>query len=65
MLPGLSGIEALAELRARGSTAKLFLMTTRPEPRVLAQAAALDIAVLEKPILGDRLVAAVRTALRG
>lgn len=59
-LPGLSGIEALELLRARGIDAPAFLMTTQPGPALRSRAKRAGASILEKPILGDELVAAIR-----
>lgn len=59
-LPGLSGIEAIETLRARGVLAPIFLMTTQPGARLRGRAKAAGAEILEKPILGDQLVATLR-----
>lgn len=59
ILPGASGMDAIATLRARGFTAPAFLMTTGPDRRLRAKAKAAGACVLEKPILGDLLAAAI------
>lgn len=63
VLPGASGIEALETLRARGVAAPAFLMTTQPSRPLRARAAAARVTILEKPVLGDQVLAAIR-ALR-
>lgn len=64
-LPGISGIEALEVLRARGVDAPTFLMTTQPGARLRARAKAARACILEKPILGDALVVAIRNLSPG
>jgi len=58
-LPGISGIEAVELLRARGIEAPIFVMTTQPSARLRARAKSAGVCILEKPILGDRLAAAI------
>ena len=62
-LPGLSGVEAVEILRTRGVAAPAILMTTQVSPALRARAAKAGAAVVEKPILGRRLIDAIR-ALR-
>jgi two-component system, LuxR family, response regulator FixJ len=62
-LPGASGLEALQVLRARGLECPALLITTQPKPLVRAQAEALGVAILEKPLLGGALPAAIRELL--
>jgi two-component system, LuxR family, response regulator FixJ len=63
-LPGLSGIEALEELRRRGVTAPAILVTTQPGPVLLRRAADANATPLEKPILDDRLKTAIEAFWR-
>lgn len=60
VLPGVSGIEALETLRARGVVAPAFLTTTQPGGSLVARAMAARVAILEKPVLGDHVLAAIR-----
>lgn len=62
-LPGLSGVEALAALRARSMTAPAILITTQPKAGVRIAAERLGARLLEKPLLGDVLPAALRDIL--
>jgi FixJ family two-component response regulator len=62
-LPGVSGLEALGALRARGLDCPAILITTQPKPPVQAAAAELGVRILEKPLLGDALPSAIREAL--
>jgi two-component system, LuxR family, response regulator FixJ len=59
-LPGLTGLEALSRLRLAGVEASAVLLATDLAPRLAAEARRLGIVVVDKPILGDRLLAAVR-----
>lgn len=62
-LPGASGLEALGALRARGLVCPALLITTQPKPLVREAAAELGVRILEKPLLGDVLPAAIRDLL--
>jgi two-component system response regulator FixJ len=62
-LPGASGLEALRALRARGLACPALLITTQPKPLVRETAAELGVHILEKPLLGDALPAAIRDLL--
>jgi FixJ family two-component response regulator len=58
-LPSVMGMDAIATLRARGFADPVFLMTTGADRRLRTRAKAAGACVLEKPILGDRLAAAI------
>lgn len=60
---GLSGLEALGRLRARGMNLPVLLITTHAPERVRNRAAELDATVVQKPLLGDALSAAIGKAL--
>jgi two-component system response regulator FixJ len=62
-LPGALGTDALALLRQRGLTCPAILITTQPKPEVRIAAAGLDARILEKPLLGGELPAAIREIL--
>ena len=62
-LPGISGLDALAQLRRRGSTLPAVMMTSNAGPRLREAAALAGVPVLEKPLLGDGIVPSVRAAL--
>jgi DNA-binding response OmpR family regulator len=59
ILPGASGMDAIEALRAGGFTSPAFLMTTGASRRLRARAKAAGACILEKPILGDRIAAAI------
>ena len=63
-LPGALGAEALALLRQRGLACPALLITTQPKPETRIAAAGLDARILEKPLLGGELPAAIREILR-
>lgn len=62
-LPGMNGLELLAQLRRRGISAPAILITTHPSAAVRARAAAGGMALIEKPLLGDALFREIRAAL--
>jgi FixJ family two-component response regulator len=49
-LPGMTGLELAARLRAGGADIRILLITASPSPMMFARAVQLDIEVLEKPI---------------
>jgi DNA-binding response OmpR family regulator len=59
-LPGLLGIEVLEALRGRGVAAPAILITTQPSPALRLRAAQAAVSLVEKPILGDALRAAIQ-----
>lgn len=63
-MPGCSGLDLRATLKAQGSTVPMILMTAFPTSGAHAQAKALDmIALLEKPLDADHLADALTEAL--
>ena len=58
-----NGLAALAALRALGYSTPTMILATHPTPRMRSQAAALGAVLIEKPLLGDELTRALRTAL--
>jgi FixJ family two-component response regulator len=62
-LPGISGLEALAQLRRRGSRLPAVVITSHPGPRLRSAAASAGVPILEKPLMGEGLVNSVRAAL--
>lgn len=60
-LPDLTGLECLARLGDRGAAPPAILITAELPARLKAQADRLGATVVQKPILGDALI----TALRG
>ncbi|MDZ4373164.1 MAG: response regulator [Phenylobacterium sp.] len=63
-LPGVAGIEALRQFRARRPTTPTILVTSHPKPMLRAAAAEAGIPILEKPLTGETLVAAIREAIK-
>jgi two-component system response regulator FixJ len=64
-LPGMNGLDLLAELRRRQVEAPAILITTHPSAAVRGRAAATGTVIIEKPLLGDVLFHEIHTALRG
>jgi two-component system, LuxR family, response regulator FixJ len=62
-LPGALGAEALVELRRRGLACPAILITTQPKPEVRIAVERLGAHILEKPLLGGELPAAIRALL--
>jgi two-component system response regulator FixJ len=59
-LPGMTGLQVVARLRAQGVAAPALLITTHPTAQLRRDAAAAHIEIVEKPLLGDVLAAKVR-----
>jgi two-component system response regulator FixJ len=62
-LPGMNGLEYLTAIRERGETAPAILITSQPVHWTRAQAALAGVVIVEKPLLNESLVDAVRSAL--
>jgi DNA-binding response OmpR family regulator len=62
-LPGISGVEALTVLRERGVNTPAILITTAPGPALEAQARSMGVRIVEKPLAGGELPAAIRAIL--
>src|ERR1041384_5921826 len=52
-LPGMSGLDLLAELRRRHFSSPAILITTHPSAAVRKRAAMTGTVLIEKPLLGD------------
>ena len=57
-----NGLQALDELRSHGVTLPAILITTNPGRHLRQRAAAAAVAIVEKPLIGNMLVDAIRTA---
>ena len=57
------GLAMLETLRATGCSAPAIILATNPSSRLRARAAAAGAALIEKPLLGDELSAAIGVAL--
>ena len=64
-MPGLNGLEALSILRSRCVTLPAVLITSQPDRRTRAEAAAARITIVEKPLLNRSLIHAIEAALDG
>jgi FixJ family two-component response regulator len=62
-LPGMNGIDLLRTLRSRGVSAPAIIITTNPSPLVRHRAATEGAAIVEKPLLGNGLIEAIRRSL--
>lgn len=62
-LPGADGLELLDRLRANGVRMPAVLITTNPRTNLKTRAAAAGVPIIEKPLLTDALLTAVRSAL--
>ncbi len=63
-MPGLNGLDFMSELRQRGSTVPVIMITATSDPIVDRRAAQLGITqVLRKPLSGQVLLGAIRKEL--
>lgn len=62
-LSGQDGLGALGALRSRGVTLPAILITSYASPALHARARQAQATVVEKPLLGDALVARIRDVL--
>jgi CheY-like chemotaxis protein len=61
----MSGLDALARLRARNVTAPAILITSNPQRALRDAARSAGVPIVEKPLLGDALVGDIRRAFAG
>jgi|SRR4051812_20637181 len=66
-LPGMTGLELVAQLRQRRILTPAILTTTNPSPTLVDRAKHAGVSIVEKPLLGNILVDKIREicALRG
>ncbi len=62
-LPGLSGLDTLAQLRSRGVNTPAVLITTNPSFEIRRRARKALVDIVEKPLMGDALPQKVSAAL--
>lgn len=62
-LPGITGLDALNQLRHRRVTLPVLIITSHPPPNVREGIRAAGASLIEKPLLGDALVGGIREAL--
>ncbi len=61
-LPETDGLHMLAELRDHGVTMPAILITSNPGPQIRQRAAAAGVPIVEKPLIGNGLIDAIRNA---
>jgi two-component system, LuxR family, response regulator FixJ len=61
-MPGINGIDLIADLRSRAVSAPAILMTTHPSADLRTRAARRGIPIVEKPLLGNTLLDKIRDA---
>lgn len=59
-MPGMSGLDLIAALRARNVDAPAILITSYPNAAVTEQASKAGVFISEKPLLGSGLVERIR-----
>jgi two-component system, LuxR family, response regulator FixJ len=64
-MPGMNGLELVAQLRGRGVLIPAILITPAPSENLRNRAAAAGISIVEKPLLGSRLLDSIRSAFDG
>lgn len=64
-LPAANGLDLLARLRANGVKLPAILITSHASPHVRTLARSEGAVLIEKPLLGDTLVTAIRDVLAG
>ena len=64
-MPVMNGLELVAELRDRQISIPTILITTLPSQDLRNRAKAAGISIVEKPLLGSRLLDSIREALGG
>ena len=62
-LPGMNGLEVVAELRKERIPAPVILITSHPNNAVQQRAAQAGVPIVEKPLLGNTLIDRVRDAI--
>jgi len=64
-MPGMTGLDLLARLRARGMSMPAVLINGEPDALLRERAASVGVSlIVEKALLDDALLEAVRAALR-
>lgn len=62
-LPGASGMDTIARLRAAGVSAPAILVTSHPSDGLRREAERAGVSIVEKPLLGDALRLAMEAVL--
>lgn len=61
-MPGMNGLELVAHLRDRNVLTPAILITPAPSQNLRNRAAAAGVPIVEKPLLGGRLLDSIREA---
>jgi DNA-binding NarL/FixJ family response regulator len=65
-MPGLSGLDAITQLRARGVTSKIIILTMYADPRIAKEAIQSGaVGFVSKHAAGQELVTAIREVVGG
>lgn len=64
-LPDMDGLNLLASLRSRAVQLPAVLITSHPSSNLRKRAAEAEVPIIEKPLLGNALLDAIRRALNG
>ena len=64
-MPGMNGLELVAHLRDRNVLIPAILITPAPSQNLRNRAAAAGVPIVEKPLLGSRLLDSIRMAFDG
>jgi two-component system, LuxR family, response regulator FixJ len=62
-LPGMRGLDLIAELRNRDILAPAIIITSHPSETLRRQAAVAGVTIIEKPLLNSRLFDVIRLAM--
>jgi two-component system response regulator FixJ len=62
-MPGLNGLDLVAELRSRQVPVPIILITSNPSKALVARAETAGVPIVEKPLLGNTLMDKVREAV--
>ena len=62
-MPGMTGLELLAQLRGRRVSTPAILITSHPNANLRERAARSGIPIIEKPLLSDALLESIRAAV--
>lgn len=61
-MPGMSGLDLIARLRALAIRTPAILITSHPSADVVRRAAGAHVSIVEKPLLGNTLIERIRDA---
>ena len=63
-MPGMNGLDVVAELRDRHVSVPAILITSQPTPGLSRRAAMAGVPIVEKPLLGNALIDRIRDLFR-